>query len=72
MVKTIAFTINCGNQTCAESPGVFCEFVSTKRFGLEFVCALFPDNDLLYTKLEEKDGWLQRCDACIRSEKIIK
>ena len=56
--------IECGEHTCASEPGKFCRFLGSMRFGTIPLCLLFPDRESSHTLLEEKDGWLQRCDAC--------
>lgn len=59
MISTIQFTH--GVKTCASEPGKFCRWEGTMNFGTQYVCMLFGDELLNY-----KDGWLQRCQPCVR------
>ena len=65
MKRTLELTIDCGDTTCASEPGKFCRFFGTRRMGTEFVCRLFPTTEDSFTPLEDKDGWVQRCEACL-------
>ena len=67
MNKKLAISITCGELTCASEPGKFCRFSGTRRFGTEFVCMLFPSEDS-FTHLVIKNGWAQRCNACLASQ----
>jgi len=58
--------IRCGESTCASEPGKFCGYLGVRKFGREWVCMLFP-SDQPYTRLHDKDGWIQRCDACVEA-----
>jgi len=62
---TITRTIVCGKTTCASEPGKFCGYVAARKFGIEPVCTAFDEPIRLY----DHDGWLQRCDACLKAEK---
>lgn len=74
-IRTINIQIESGENTCAVEPGKFCRFVGTTNFGTKHICMLFPNENPgardqgAYTVLKEKDGWLQRCDACKLSAK---
>jgi len=67
-MKILQIPINCGKSTCAKSPGNFCQFFGTIKFGTIPACRLFPTNENSYTKLEEKDGWTQRCNECLLNQ----
>ena len=67
-MNILKINVNCGNTTCASESGVLCEFVSTRHFGTQFVCSLFPTTDCLFTELKNVDGWLQRCQDCLDHE----
>ena len=64
-MKQIIFNIECGEKTCAASPGRFCEFTGTvpMSMGQDFKCLLFG------TKLFDVDGWIQRCPQCLDQAK---
>jgi len=68
MKRTLEIKINCGELTCASEPGEFCEFVGTKSFGKTYLCMLFPAENS-YTILNEENGWLLRCEQCLKNEK---
>ena len=68
MQKKLSIKINSGNLTCANMPGKFCVFLGAVKFGLVPVCRLFPSTDRSYTFLEDKDGWVQRCDECLQND----
>jgi hypothetical protein len=59
MTRIIRLETECGERTCASTPGKFCRFVKSKNFGTEFVCILFD------RKLFDEGGWLQRCGECL-------
>jgi len=62
----ITRTVVCGETTCASEPGKFCGYIAARKFGIEPVCIAFEGEPIpLYTY----DGWLQRCDACLKAEK---
>jgi hypothetical protein len=48
-----------GEETCAVSPGKFCRFLGSKKFGTVPVCMLY-DKELF-----EVDGWVDRCHECM-------
>jgi hypothetical protein len=64
----LALTVNCGETTCASEPGKFCHFIGARKFGQAPVCTLFPDDSGTSTFLKDKDGWVQRCPACLKAE----
>ena len=49
----IEIKINCGEKTCASSPGLFCRFCNLR----EISCQLFG-------KLFEEDNWIMRHPNC--------
>jgi hypothetical protein len=61
-----------GPLTCAKfvegQDPVMCPEVGSTHFGTVFVCRRFPSEDNAYTVLEDKDGCLQRCPACLAAE----
>lgn len=69
MKTRITLEIECGETTCAIEPGRFCRFLGSKKFGSISVCMLFPDPDGRGsdTMVWDKDGWVQRCPACLRA-----
>lgn len=68
MQKVIKIEIECGERTCASEPGVWCKMIGTKIYGSRWVCTLFQDKDgRTFTELEDKDGWIQRCPACLEA-----
>lgn len=72
--RKLTLTIDSGATTCASEPGKFCRFFGLKKFGSTPVCLLFPENPGMKdvggtTYLKEKDGWVQRCPACLTAEK---
>lgn len=74
MERKIIIKINCGDFTCASEPENFCKFIGSRKFGTMPVCLLFPSVSGNYrrsessTDLNDKDGWVQRCQACIDAE----
>ena len=64
-MKSITLKVDCGETTCASTPGNFCQFFGTMRFGTVPLCRLFPSIGDTFTELHEKDGWVQRCASCI-------
>lgn len=68
-VRQVTFPIDCGDTTCASKPGKFCRFYGSRNFGQVPVCTLFPAERGWFTDLPEKDGWVQRCPACLEAEK---
>jgi hypothetical protein len=69
MKQNLNFKIECGEKTCASEPGKFCNFFGATHFGQRAVCRLFPSEEGSHTKLEEKDGWMQRCIMCVQNSK---
>lgn len=73
MKRELIVEIDCGDTTCASEPGKFCRFMGTSKFGSIFHCMLFRDLTVWRgpdeVRLEEKDGWLQRCPQCLELEK---
>ena len=73
--RKLTLEILCGEKTCAYAKGKFCPYLGSKRFGTVSLCLLFPPKDPMphqdgaATELETKDGWLQRCDACLAAER---
>jgi len=59
--------IQCGETTCAESPGNFCKFVGSHCFGTKFGCNLFegPIDD-------DCSGTLKRSPECLVRAKLIE
>lgn len=55
----------CGEKTCAVEPGKFCRFVVNSNFGRKFFCSAFFDSDRSHQVLEDKNGWLMRCQQCL-------
>lgn len=69
MKRKLTITLECGERACASAPGKFCQFMGTEMFGAVWVCCLFPDEVFGgNTVLKEKDGQLQRCEACLKAE----
>jgi hypothetical protein len=66
MAKLI-IEVGCGEKTCIDGD-VRCNYIGTFRFGTRWVCRLFPSCDDSYTELFDDGGYLQRCDACLKSE----
>ena len=66
----LSFEITCGESTCAYESGKFCKFIGTVQLGTVPVCRLFCDGYSSYTILKEKDGWVQRCDECLKKAKL--
>jgi hypothetical protein len=54
--------IDCGETTCASSPGVFCAYVRTGTFGTRWYCHLYSSKELY--AVPDSEGWLQRLPAC--------
>ena len=63
---TIKTDIVCGETTCASEPGVFCGELGAKALGTKPHCLHFDE------QLVDVDGWVQRCDRCLRAEKESK
>lgn len=72
MKAKLVLDITCGATTCASEPGKFCRFLRTQRLGTESVCQLFSEWGYKgRIPLQEKDGWVQRHDACLDCEQIV-
>ena len=71
MKKQLTIDIECGINTCAKVPGVFCKYFGTIKFGIIPVCMLFPSKMNSFTILEvlPPDGWAMRCKECLNHEK---
>ena len=68
--RNLSLAVVCGDTTCASEPGKFCQFFGTRNFGQVPVCMLFPPDVGTSTPLFEKDGWVQRCSACLEAEVV--
>ena len=68
MNKHLNIEINCGDKTCASSPGNFCRFYGTMRMGTTPICLLFSTDDSNVVPLKEDGGWLMRCEQCLNAE----
>jgi hypothetical protein len=62
MKHQLTIEIRSGYTTCAESPGVFCDWMTFQRFH-ESSCRLF------HRRLDDVDGWVARCPECLEAEK---
>lgn len=72
MKVTLHIDIECGEKTCASSPGKFCQFVRTRRFGQVTYCRLFSDDRFsapvpLETSEPDGRGWLLRHPKCLEA-----
>ena len=65
MTFTIPVQIECGEKTCASSPGVFCKYFGYKGLGTKPHCLFFN------THLYEEQGWIQRAKPCLEIEERI-
>jgi hypothetical protein len=65
-MRAIKLAITCGEETCAESPGVLCEHLVLGRGGLSAKCSLFN------VEIRDADGgifgWLVRDVRCLAAE----
>lgn len=61
-------TIQAGEKTCIRPDGQQCPNLGVRRLGQEWVCRYFPSETDSYTILAEKDGRLQRIEACHQAE----
>jgi hypothetical protein len=68
----LVLDIDCGTDTCASSPGNFCKYVQTQRFGTRYFCKIFSEQGArgkfvsLYVIEEgEHKGWLARHPECV-------
>jgi len=66
--RHLKLSIDVGSTTCASEPGKFCPYFGSMKFGCISCCCLFPSRDRAYTILYDKDGWVQRCQACLDAE----
>jgi hypothetical protein len=67
--RALLLRIVSGITTCASEPGEFCRFVGDTHMGSRYVCMLFPGNEgHAHTPLKEKNGWILRCEACLKAE----
>lgn len=66
-MPVLKIEICCGEKTCAREPGRFCRFLGASHFGTRPECLLFP-SEASHTPLKEKDGWVQRCEACLETQ----
>jgi hypothetical protein len=66
--RVLQIKIESGETTCASEPGKFCQFVGIRGIGTQYACRLFPSSDDSCSRLEDRDGWLQRLPECIESE----
>lgn len=59
-------TINCGAETCASEPGVFCEWLGSKKHGQQPICRFpFAVVDAPMKLSEDRPcGWVMRSDRC--------
>jgi len=67
MSALIGIELSCGEKTCAESPGEFCQFFRQRMDGSRPYCALFDDTPLFDESGRDITGWIQRCDACLKA-----
>jgi hypothetical protein len=70
MIAIAIISFECGEVTCASSPGEFCKYFGTTGMGQNAVCRLFPPKDDSHTVLNEAvggmfSGWTLRCADCI-------
>lgn len=70
ITRRLNILIECGEKTCASSPGKFCKYLWVRRFGTESVCSLFPSEPDTCTVLDAEDGWTQRCQACLEHDTL--
>ena len=62
MIKRLTIEIECGEDTCASTPGHFCIYRGARIDGSEPACDLFRKR--LYDKNGDIEGWLLRCKEC--------
>ena len=65
-MKAIVIEIDCGEKTCASSPGNFCQFFRQRIDGSEPRCCLF--GKLLFDDKKAITGWLMRLPECLAIE----
>jgi hypothetical protein len=76
MISHLLINIECGNETCASKPGVFCKYLGTTKFGTNYVCVLFPNQNpgrkehggVTPLQEDKPGGSLLRCTACLNAE----
>ena len=61
-MRTLKLLIVAGEKTCYEVKGKHCDYLRTSHFGQKFHCGIFNQ------ELQDKDGWLQRCQDCLSKE----
>ena len=67
----LTLDINCGDTTCASSPGKFCRFLLTQKFGQVPVCQFFSRDigrgklEPLPNSREDGLGWTLRHPDCL-------
>ena len=68
--RNIVLEIDCGDTTCASSPGKFCPGLASRNFGSRFYCTKFsvPGTVDDVELFDDGTGWLQRCQACLDTE----
>jgi hypothetical protein len=54
----------CGEMTCATTPGKFCRFLLLHPLG-GGVCRLFDECELYPYDSGPKAGWVARCSECL-------
>ena len=66
-MKIIKLELNCGEKTCASSPGNFCRFARSSVDGFLPRCTLFGERLFDETGTSVM-GWLQRLPKCLQAE----
>ena len=61
-MKKLTFDIECGEKTCASEPGKFCKFLRLGFGQRKQSCVLFG-------RVDDKDGWIQRHKDCLLEAK---
>lgn len=62
MKQVLNFEFECGEKTCAESPGKFCKFMTYNSRSGKSICYFFG-------QLYDENGWVQRAEKCIEMSK---
>lgn len=70
--RHLNLVIEAGEGTCASKPGQFCRYMRVANFGTRYLCGLFSEPDGAQKQLQEKDGWIRRCDDCLGTEQTSK
>lgn len=65
-MRKLDIGIRCGEKTCAEKPGVFCQYLRVRIDGFSPRCLLFDVR--LDTSERDDMGWVLRCEECIDAE----